>query len=289
MLVLAVIVAVIVIFILYCKFENKNLRTTNYLIEQDCVPREFEDTCFVCLTDLHENQFGADNKRLIHAIKKASPDYILIAGDMINGSTKRDVARVITLLEKLANEYPVYYAPGNHEMKWSMNDPESFSDFVVELTRVGVIYLDNDDVIIQKGNAQISVTGLNLPKEYFGKGRNVKPLTIRGMEELAGKATKDAYRILLAHMPEYFTTYAEWGADLVISGHIHGGIVRLPILGGVISPRYHLFPKYDAGKFTRGDHVMLLSRGLGTHTIKVRVFNPPELMRVVIKNKKQEN
>lgn len=289
MLVLAVIVAVVVVFVLYCMFENKNLKTTNYLIEQDCIPREFQDTCFVCLTDLHENEFGADNKKLICAIKKASPDYILIAGDMINGTTKRNVARVLMLLEKLAKEYPVYYAPGNHELKWSMNAPLEFSEFIVALTRLGIIYLDNDEVIIKKGDAQISMTGLNLPREYFGKGRNVKPLTKQSMEELVGKATKDAYHILLAHMPEYFDTYAEWGADLVISGHIHGGIMRLPIVGGVISPRYHLFPKYDAGKFTKGSHVMLLSRGLGTHTIKVRIFNPPELMRVVIKNKRQEN
>ena len=102
------------------------------------------------------------------------------------------------------------------------------------------------------------------------------------MEHLVGKANRDRFQILLAHNPVYFEEYARWGADLVLSGHVHGGIVRLPFLGGVISPAFTLFPKYDGGKFERGDSTMLLGRGLGTHTLPVRMWNPGEIVLVTL-------
>ncbi len=97
------------------------------------------------------------------------------------------------------------------------------------------------------------------------------------MEQYLGAAGKDCFNILLAHNPEYFKEYQEWGADLVMSGHVHGGIARLPLLGGVIAPSLQLFPAYDAGLFQRGKSHMVLTRGLGTHHIRLRFFNIPEI------------
>ena len=91
------------------------------------------------------------------------------------------------------------------------------------------------------------------------------------------------FQLLLAHNPEYLTAYAGWGANLVLSGHIHGGIMILPFLGGVIAPSYELFPKFDFGKFTEKNCEMVLSRGLGTHTINIRIFNKPEISVITLK------
>ena len=98
----------------------------------------------------------------------------------------------------------------------------------------------------------------------------------RQLCEIRG-AEKESFQVLIAHNPQYFQEYAGWGADLTVSGHVHGGIIRLPLIGGVISPAIALFPKYDGGKFVRDGKTMILSRGLGTHTIHVRFYNPGEV------------
>ena len=100
------------------------------------------------------------------------------------------------------------------------------------------------------------------------------------IKELIGTADKDSFNVLLAHNPDYFPAYAQWGADLVLSGHVHGGMVRIPWWKGVVSPSIRLFPKYDGGKFEEGNSTMILSRGLGMHTIPVRLFNPAEIVVV---------
>ena len=102
------------------------------------------------------------------------------------------------------------------------------------------------------------------------------------LSDQLGQCDSGLFTIMLAHNPEYFPVYAEWGADLVLSGHIHGGIARLPVLGGVLSPSLQPFPRYDAGEFIwKGSH-MVLSRGLGLHHIKLRFFNCPEISAIRI-------
>ena len=102
------------------------------------------------------------------------------------------------------------------------------------------------------------------------------------LASLIGRPDPDSFHILLAHNPDYFPRYAEWGADLVLSGHVHGGIMKLPLLGGVISPSLRLFPKYDGGLFEERNSRMILGRGLGSHTIPIRVFNPGELIEICL-------
>ena len=115
--------------------------------------------------------------------------------------------------------------------------------------------------------------------EFYGRFRQ-PDMSDEYISELLGDNNKECYNVLIAHNPMYFDYYERWGADLVISGHIHGGIMRLPYLGGVISPQIRLFPKYSGGLYTINKAKMILSRGLGTHTIRFRFFNPPELVVV---------
>ncbi|MDE6892596.1 MAG: hypothetical protein K2P50_12455, partial [Lachnospiraceae bacterium] len=98
------------------------------------------------------------------------------------------------------------------------------------------------------------------------------------LDRLIGRPDKSRATVLIAHNPRYFEVYAGWGADFVVSGHVHGGLMRLPFLGGVISPALKLFPKYDGGEFHEGKSTLILGRGLGTHTLPIRIFNPGEVV-----------
>lgn len=277
-----------VCFILYLIYENKNLEVTTYLIEQGNVPAAFEGMRFVCLTDLHQNRFGKKNEKLIKHIRNCNPDAILIAGDMITSSNVRKHDIALSLIRELALEYKIYYAPGNHELKWkkaSMVYHTGYLEYTEVLDKIGVSYLDNDSVMIKKGHDLLQIVGLNLSLDYYNKGGEPKTLTQEDLNTMIPSADQNSYTILLAHVPDYFEEYVDWGADLIVSGHNHGGIMRLWKIGGVISPRYQLFPKYDAGVFQKRSSVMILSRGLGTHTIPVRIFNRPELVCLQIKKK----
>ena len=134
----------------------------------------------------------------------------------------------------------------------------------------------------------IRVTGLCLDLGFFKKvvKANMEDDYLDNLLGRVNTAEKEHYQILIAHNPIYFKNYADWGADLALSGHVHGGIIRLPLLGGVISPAIALFPKYDAGKYEKDGSTMILSRGLGTHTIHVRMFNPGEVSVIKLRGKK---
>lgn len=274
--------------VVYLWIENKNLVVTNYLLEQKRVPNNFHDMRFVCITDLHYNQYGKANAKLLKAIHECKPDAILIAGDLVVTTKPNKIEVAYHFLEELTKRYPVYYAPGNHELKWEQGigcSSDFYQSFLKKLEKLGVCYLNNDSVTLKKGTDTLVIKGLSLPLKYFSKGKHKVEIGPREVETLLGKVSENAYEILLAHIPDYFDAYAEYGADFILSGHVHGGIMKLPVLGGVISPRYELFPKYDSGIFKKGRTVMFLSRGLGTHTIPVRVFNRPELLCVEIRKK----
>ena len=125
----------------------------------------------------------------------------------------------------------------------------------------------------------IRITGLDMSRDYYKRFKKF-PMDSSYLPKSLGKIKEEKYEILLAHNPDYFEEYAAWGADLVFSGHVHGGMMRLPVLGGVVSPAVRLFPKYDGGLFKQGKSTMILSRGLGMHTIPIRIFNPGELILV---------
>ena len=140
--------------------------------------------------------------------------------------------------------------------------------------------LENERIILPAYNMEIC--GAEIGREYYGKFKT-KKMPVSYMEKLLGKVAENTFTLLIAHNPDYFETYASWGADLTVSGHVHGGLMVLPLLGGVISPSLKLFPKYDGGEFRDGKHTMILGRGLGTHTLPIRIFNPGELVVIHLK------
>lgn len=235
----------------------------------------------VVITDLHNKSFGRNNELLLAAIREQTPDFILVGGDIPTAKPGKSLDIAISFLRELTKEYTVYYANGNHEHRMKLY-PETYGDmwerYESALKELGVKLLVNEKVELPE--CGLCIYGSEIEKKYYIRFKTAQ-MDESYMESILGKKEEKYYNILLAHNPDYFPQYAVWGADLVLSGHVHGGMVRIPFWGkGVVSPKVSFFPKYDGGVFRQGNSTMLLGRGLGMHTIPVRTFNPGELLVV---------
>lgn len=235
----------------------------------------------VVLADLHNKCYGKENEKLIAAIREQKPDLILVAGDILTAKPGKKLDIAIGLMEQLAKDYPIYYGNGNHEHRLKLY-PEKYGDMAKQydekLRKLGITRLENVNISLEEYG--IAVFGSEIDR-FFYKRFGVQPMAKEYLLGILGQPKEGFYNLLLAHNPDYFPQYAAWGADLVLAGHVHGGMVRVPLIGrGVVSPNVRLFPKYDGGRFECDKSVMLLSRGLGMHTIPVRMFNPGELLVV---------
>jgi predicted MPP superfamily phosphohydrolase len=237
------------------------------------------------LADLHNKRYGRDNEKLIQAIRETEPDFILVAGDILTAKPGATLDIALQLLETLAKDYPIYYGNGNHEQRLRLY-PQTYGDmgerYAEGLRALGIEPLVNAHVQLE--DCGIVVYGAEIDRCYY-KRFGVQPMEGDYMRSILGVPDESSYNILLAHNPDYFPQYAQWGADLTLSGHVHGGMVRIPFWGkGVASPNIRLFPKYDGGRFEEGRSTMLVSRGLGMHTIPVRMLNPGELLVLDFQN-----
>ena len=266
-------------------YDNTRFKSVYYQFgdTKDSQRKTDENVKIVFLTDLHSRMYGKNNEKLINAVKREKPDLILIGGDMFVKNEHPDMRVALQLVTDIVKIAPVYYANGNHEKKVMVNwesSKEPFEDYVKELKALGVHYLMGEtEKVICKGRT-FEIIGLDLDLYYYLKYWKKPELTLDKLTKryLVPKRTgKEDCRILLAHNPKYFTIYAQADVDYVLSGHVHGGLARLPKLGGVIAPDLTLFPKYDSGTFVSGDTTMVVSRGLGAHTLPIRIFNIPEL------------
>lgn len=281
-MIVGVFLSVFLLFAL-CKYYNQVLQCEYYTVTDSELPLEFDGMRLVLISDLHEQQFGKENERLLQRILEQKPDCVMIAGDLLIKGTELRSYKVLPFLEKLCRKVPVYYAPGNHEEYLERECGVGvYQKYLDDLEKIGVRYLSNQTIEIDRNGKKLFVTGLHLQKKFFAKFYEKVSLQKEDIEELLGKK-REGYEILLAHNPTYYPIYSQWGANLVLSGHVHGGIVILPFVGGVISTTYQFFPKYDFGKFQEGKATMILSRGLGVHTIKVRLFNKPEISVITLR------
>ncbi len=269
-----------VFFVLVMIYDVNRFVIVTYSIRSKKIHKPYR---FVLLSDLHNKQFGKENETLLKKIRLLNPDAVYMAGDMVTATPGHDMQPTLHFLEKIASEYPVYYGQGNHEYRMELY-PETYGDMSEVLRnglkKAGILPMKNSHVHVP--DYGISVYGVEIEREYYQRFKTL-PMDGDYLNGLLGEPKEDAYRILIAHNPDYFKDYAAWGADLVLSGHVHGGLMRLPFLGGVISPAIRLFPKYDGGLFKEGESRMILGRGLGTHTLPIRIFNPGELILVELK------
>lgn len=269
--------------------ENRMFRVTRYHLKS---PKIGESIRIVFLTDLHNQTYGADNQRLLKAIELQHPDMILIGGDMLVSNSKVECYNeAVKLVKTLAGQYPVFYANGNHEQRMK-EQPEVYGDmyqqYMKQIKGLGIHFLANQtETIMVKGEA-LTITGLEIYYKCYTKGFKTEPFTLTDAEKCIGKKRGKRYHILLAHNPMYMEAYKEWGADMILSGHLHGGVVRIPGLGGVISPQIRFFPRYSGGHVKEDDIDIISGRGLGSHSIPIRIFNIPELVVIQLKGEQQE-
>ena len=235
------------------------------------------------LSDYHEAVHGSMNGKLLERAESLKPDLILVGGDMVNGTGRgEDLNPSLELIKGLAKIAPLYYAYGNHEWRMITTGQEQDNDWdgYVRQLGPGVHFLINESVTVPLAEGKLHLYGLNLDMTHYRKDGD--PLTLEKLKQDLGEAKKDAPVVLLAHDPTWGPVYSQWGADLTLSGHYHGGVIRFPLIGGFISPRWDLFPHYDHGMYQEGENKMLVTSGLGQHTIPVRFNNLPEMVLIDI-------
>ncbi len=284
-----VIGAVFLLFLLIEYIRNQFPKKVIYKIQSVNLPKAFHDYKIVVLADLHNKSFGRNNERLIKQISDIKPDIILIAGDLLVRKQPENFDVALKFLKGLSKICPIYYGLGNHEQSIMSDEkkaPVGYGDYINQVNKMGIIFLDNESITLRRKNGQICITGVSIDKMFFQKFK-LSPMPEEYLQNLVGFSNKECYNILIAHNPTYFKNYISWGANLTVSGHIHGGVIKLPFLGGMLSPQYRFFPKYDGGRYDRNSKTMLVSRGLGGHTIKFRILNRPEIVIVTLMSGKQ--
>lgn len=266
--------ALLAVFFIWGFFENQMLTVTEYEIADERISEAFDGFRILHISDFHNATFGEENEKLLSRISELEPDIVVFTGDFVD-SSRTDIPVALAFAEKAVQIVPCYYVAGNHEAK-----TEEFAQLEAGLRDAGVTVLRNESVSLMAGDSKLLLTGVDDPS--FVKE---KPEEQVMAEALAQLRQEDAYQILLSHRPELFRTYVESGVDLVFTGHAHGGMFRLPLLGGLVAPNQGIFPKYEEGSFTEGDTTMIVSRGVGNSIIPIRVNNPPEIVVAVLKRK----
>lgn len=263
-----ILIIVSVIFILFI-IENTVVLTVNrYSLHIN----GFKNLKAVHISDLHKRSFGKNNRRLIKKILKLSPDVIFITGDIVSRDCA-DFSGVSNLLTALCGKCRVFISLGNHELDLPQDKYTAFCDTV---KNCGANLLDNSFLSVSIKGCNLNICGISLFKDNYKKTdtkyKNLSPYTFNDMIECVGENPFEN-TILLAHNPLFFREYVKWQPALVLSGHIHGGAVRLPFIKGLLSPERKFFPEFSKGFYCKKDTVMLVSGGLA----KLRLFNPPEI------------
>lgn len=229
------------------------------------------------LTDLHNYQFGVKNSCLIEMIRKQEPDVIFMTGDMLNENDGTDM--LTNLIHQLKNIASVYASLGNHEinnMRHAGNDT-----LITAMEQAGAVVLDKEYIDIEIKGEEIRIGGIY--------GYVLSPDKVKGDEQFFMEEFQDTdrFKILLSHMPEGLLLWKSmeyWDVDLVFSGHVHGGQIRLPVIGGLYDPEEGYFPTYTKGMFECGNGTMILSAGLGSSRGIPRINNLPEVVVCEVKN-----
>lgn len=278
-----IILIIVAVFIVYCLIEMirelRDFRVTKYRICSQKLNGIKKEKKIIFLSDLHNRMYGEENERLLESIRNQHPDLILIGGDMLVRKDGNSYDKTVHFLAKLSGICPVYCANGNHEQKLKeLPDKyeQSYEEYKKALTASGIHMLENASETVKLDEVPVKLSGLEIPLgayARFGK----KELSLKEITDRIGEHGDD-YQILLAHHPGYMKEYLAYGADLILGGHYHGCVVQLPGIGGVISTNFTLFPKYSGGIYPEGEQIAVVSRGLGTHSVPLRLWNWPELI-----------
>ncbi|RDU24793.1 metallophosphoesterase [Anaerosacchariphilus polymeriproducens] len=261
------------LFLIIGIFENQ-LGITTYEYKSNKIPENFNNYSIVQISDLHSSYFGKEQDELIDAVSKSKPDLILLTGDMIDRKNT-DYNSVSILFEKLVQLAPVYAISGNHELE----SDTIYNKMNTLYLTYGITLLDNKSTQISRGNSKIQIAGL---KHW---GSMSYKCTSYYVEKNTPHLENNTFGILLNHRSDMLSYFSKSNYSLVLSGHTHGGIIRLPYFGGLINNDATLLPKYDSGIFTENQTTLIVNRGLGNSNFIPRVYNPPEIIHILLKVK----
>ena len=270
-------VLLFLIFILFCvgffHWSNHSLQVQRFTFTSPRLPAGFDGCVIVQLSDLHGALFGEDNRDLLKVVAKERPDYIFLTGDLLDQYRATPHSYAASLGGALADIAPTYFVTGNHE--WALPDVPGLKR---KLEEAGVQVLTNEYTVLARDGDNAVLAGIDDPNGYADQK------TPEEVAEEVRAAFADPFWILLAHRNNYFEdAYCRLGADLVISGHGHGGLVRLPFTDGLVSVERTFFPSYTAGFYQAGGADLFVSRGLGNSGRTFRLFNRPQVAVLTLK------
>ncbi len=258
-----------------------NARVWNARVEirDEKIPAAFDGFVLCQVSDVHNEARGEGNAALLRALREAAPDLICITGDFLD-SRRTDLDFALELAGQLAEIAPAVYVTGNHEARL-----KDLSALEAGLAALGVQVLRDGWMPLARGGEEIALLGLDDPGFSAGEDWTLAEGLDQTQARLSALLAQagDRFSLVLSHRPELLPAYAEAGADLVLSGHAHGGQVRLPGIGGLFAPGQGILPRLTSGVHARGETRLVVSRGLGNSAFPLRVFNPPEIVTVTLR------
>lgn len=260
---------IIALLIFFIRYQNSHIVVTDYKYCSKKINKELDGFRILQISDFHNASFSKDNIKLISQIKNLSPDLIAITGDFVD-SRHTEYQVSLSFAEELVKIAPVYYVTGNHEERMNDDEIRSFTD---ELEKLGVAFLDNETATINCGSSSFILAGL---RDCSSEDNT--------LFDLMNGVSENTLSVLLSHKPHLLNHYADSGVDFVLSGHAHGGQIRIPYTDiSFIAPDQGLFPKYTSGMHIEDSTTMIISRGVGNSLCPIRLFNYPEIVCIELK------
>ncbi len=255
-------VALILALALFLVWDNVTLQRTSFEVRFPDLPDGFDGLRVAVLSDFHGAVFGEDNEKLFDAVRSQSPDIIAVLGDLVDSDTEDPLAYADAVGRGLSAIAPVYYVTGNHE--WAAGGVKELKQV---LRDAGVTVLSNRAVTLERDGDTLLIAGIDDPNGLRDQKTPEDVFADLG----AG------FKILLAHRNDRFAgQYSRLGAELVLSGHAHGGLVRLPFTDGLVDSNRRFLPSYTSGLYRENGSTLFVTRGLGNSGRTFRVFNRPE-------------
>lgn len=277
--VICIMLIIVVLLTAFLHWQNNDIVTANIDYTNSELPQNFSNFKIVQISDLHNKSFGNNQRQLITKITKAQPDIIVITGDLID-KNRTDVEIAIEFSKQALQIAPVYYVSGNHE-----KISGKYDELKARLLEAGVAVLDNEIDSIDRNGEVINIIGLSDIGFYADQDTDGKGYRETLHNHLASLlASSDKFSVVLSHRPDLINEYTDCRVKLVLTGHAHGGQIRLPFIGGLIAPGQGLFPSYTSGSYVVDKTTMIVSRGLGNSGFPFRVFNRPEIVVITLKN-----
>jgi predicted MPP superfamily phosphohydrolase len=273
----------LVLLMVFLYYENNQIEITYQEIPSQKLPEAFDGYTIVHVSDLHNKSFGRGQRNLVEKIQELNPNMIAITGDLID-RRRYDEDTAMVFIQEAVKIAPTYYVTGNHEL-WS----GKFDNLEIRLRNSGVHVLRDEYEILEEQDEHVYVLGVDDTAKYgrsYGQNNERLSFLTETLKQMTLGINEEEFTILLAHRPEKMPIYANEKVDLVLSGHVHGGQIRVPFIGGIVAPDQGFFPKYVEGIYHEGSTSMVVSRGLGNSIFPQRLFNRPEI--VVIKLQRED-